>query len=57
MRDNQPRLCGVCSMVGHMYDMCPNLNEGIDYEQVNALREYQRQQISKEHLSLEMTFC
>ena len=44
MRDNQPRLCGVCSMVGHMFDMCPNLNEGIDYEQVNALGEYQGQQ-------------
>ena len=44
MRDNQPRLCGVCSMVGHMSDMCPNLNKGIDYEQVNALGEYQGQQ-------------
>ena len=40
MRDNQPRLCGVCSMVGHMSDMYPNLNQGIDYEQVNALGEY-----------------
>ena len=27
-----------------MSNMCPNLNEGINYEQVNALREYQRQQ-------------
>ena len=44
MRDNQSRLCGVCSMVGHMSDMCSNLNEGIDYEQVNALGEYQGQQ-------------
>ena len=40
MRDSQPRLCGLCSMVEHMSDMCLNLNEGIDYEQVNALGEY-----------------
>ena len=31
-------------MVGHMSDMCPNLHEGIDYEQVNAVGEYQGQQ-------------
>ena len=29
MRDNLPRPCGVCSMVGHMTDMCPSLQEGV----------------------------
>ena len=32
MRDNQPILCRLCSMVGHMSDMCLNLNKGIDYK-------------------------
>ena len=29
MRDNLPSPCGVCSMVGHMIDMCPSLQEGV----------------------------
>ena len=29
MRDNLPRPCRVCSMVGHMTDMCPSLQEGV----------------------------
>ena len=31
-------------MVGHMTDMCPTLQEGSSYEQVNALEGYQGQQ-------------
>ena len=34
----QSKPCGVCLMVGHMTDMCPTLQEGSSYEQVNALR-------------------
>ena len=37
MRDNLPRPWGVCSIVGHMTDMCPSLQEGGSYEQANAL--------------------
>ena len=29
MKDNLPRPCRVCSMVGHMTDMCPSLQEGV----------------------------
>ena len=29
MRDTLPRPCGVCSMVGHLPDMCPSLQEGV----------------------------
>ena len=44
MRDNLPRPCGVCSMVEHMTDMCPSLQDGGSYEQANALRGFQGQQ-------------
>ena len=44
MRDNLPRPCEVCSVVGHMTDKCPSLQEGGSYEQVNALGGYQGQQ-------------
>ena len=32
MRENLPRPCGVCSMVGHMIDMCPSLQKRGSYE-------------------------
>ena len=29
IKDNLPRPCGVWTMVGHMIDMCPPLQEGV----------------------------
>ena len=44
IRDYLPRPCGVCSMVGHMTDMCPSLQERGSYEQANALGGFEGQQ-------------
>ena len=40
----QAKSCGVCSMIGHMTDMCPSLQERGSYEQANALGGFQGQQ-------------
>ena len=43
------------SMIGHMTDMCPSIQEGGSYEQANTLGGFQGQQIFKEHLGHAMT--
>ena len=43
MRDNQTKPCGICSMVGHMINICPFFQDRGNYEQVNALGGFPRQ--------------